>query len=229
MRLHGRPTVAEAGQALLWYPVVGGLIGLVLIVLMQTLPASKTLADAALMVVAWVVMTGGLHLEGLGDTADAWAGGHGDRERTLAIMKDPRAGPMAVVAIALVLLLKFASLTVLLASGACGPVLVAPILGRAAMPLLLATTPYVRADGIGAEAAAALPRRPAIVIVATVLLGVLAGLHLPGLVILAGSAAVFVAARVSFRQRLGGVTGDCCGALLELVEAAALLAGALST
>jgi adenosylcobinamide-GDP ribazoletransferase len=54
---------------------------------------------AALLLAVWVLLTGGLHLDGLADTADAWIGGQGDRDRTLAIMKDPRSGPIAIVAI----------------------------------------------------------------------------------------------------------------------------------
>lgn len=51
-----------------------------------------------------MLITGGLHLDGLADTADAWVGGQGDRDRTLAIMKDPRSGPIAIAVIVLLLL-----------------------------------------------------------------------------------------------------------------------------
>ncbi len=209
--------------------MVGGLIGLVLTAVLQAIPSSKPLLGASLVLVAWVLMTGGLHLDGLGDTADAWAGGHGDRERTLAIMKDPRAGPMAVVAIALVLLVKLASIETLVAARQFGPLLAAPIFGRAAMPLLLLTTPYVRPDGIGAIGAAELPRRGAIGVVLVTLATGLPGLGMAGLGMLAGCTLVLVAARTAFQRRLGGVTGDCCGTLLELIEATALLTGALSS
>jgi adenosylcobinamide-GDP ribazoletransferase len=65
---------------------------------------------AALLLTVWVLLSGGLHLDGLADSADAWLGGFGDRERTLTIMKDPRSGPIAVVVLVLVLLLKFCAL-----------------------------------------------------------------------------------------------------------------------
>jgi hypothetical protein len=105
---------------------------------------------AALVLAVWVLLTGGLHLDGLADTADAWIGGQGDRDRTLAIMKDPRSGPMAVVIIVLVLLSKFAALQVLLAGDARTVLLLTPMLGRTVIVLLLITTPYVRPEGLGA-------------------------------------------------------------------------------
>ena len=59
---------------------------------------------------ALIALTGGLHLDGLADSADAWVGGFGDRARTLEIMKDPRSGPAGVTAIVSLLLLKCAAL-----------------------------------------------------------------------------------------------------------------------
>ena len=113
---------------------------------------------AALMLAVWVIITGGLHLDGLADTADAWIGGRGDRDRTLAIMKDSRSGPIAIIAIVLVLLNKFAALQVLLAGDARAVLLLAPVLGRATIVLLLITTPYVRPHGLGRPYANYLPR-----------------------------------------------------------------------
>ena len=65
---------------------------------------------AAIVLTLWVALTGGLHLDGLADWADAWAGGRGDRAKSLALLEDPHAGAMAIVALVLVLLVKFAAL-----------------------------------------------------------------------------------------------------------------------
>jgi len=112
---------------------------------------------AALTLAATLLLTGAMHEDGLADTADAWVGGHGDRERTLAIMKDPRAGAMAVIAIVTLLLLKLASMESLLSARQWGPVLIAPILGRAAMLLpafrsVVDTRSYRLASGSGHHA-----------------------------------------------------------------------------
>ena len=93
VRLPGMPEPQQIGRSLLFYPLVGLLLGLALLALEWVLGDTSTLLEAALLLAAWVALSGGLHLDGLADTADAWVGGYGDRERTLAIMKDPRSGP----------------------------------------------------------------------------------------------------------------------------------------
>ena len=150
VRLPGMPEPAEVGRSLLWYPLVGLLIGGLLLALHLLLGSTAALLQAAIVLACWVGLSGGLHLDGLADSADAWVGGYGDRERTLAIMKDPRSGPIAVVVLVLVLLLKFVALVVLLERGAWAALLLAPWLGRALLPLLLMSTPYVRPGGLGA-------------------------------------------------------------------------------
>ncbi|MFH4181104.1 adenosylcobinamide-GDP ribazoletransferase, partial [Acinetobacter baumannii] len=62
----------------------------------------------------WIWLTGGLHLDGLADTADAWVGGFGDKQRTLQIMKDPSCGPIGVLSLVIICLLKFALVFVLI-------------------------------------------------------------------------------------------------------------------
>ncbi len=85
---------------------------------------------AVLLLFVWVVVTGGLHIDGLADMADAWIGGQGDADRTLEIMKDPQCGPSAVVAVVLLLLAKLAALNVLLLHSRWDVVLLIPLIGR---------------------------------------------------------------------------------------------------
>jgi cobalamin synthase len=114
IRLPGMPQPQELGRSLLFYPVVGLLFGVLLWGLNSVLMGAPLLLHAALLLTAWVLLSGGLHLDGLADSADAWLGGFGDRERTLTIMKDPRSGPIAVVTLGMVLLLKFTALVALI-------------------------------------------------------------------------------------------------------------------
>nr|WP_206370215.1 adenosylcobinamide-GDP ribazoletransferase [Solimonas marina] len=211
------PSATALARSLCWYPLVGALLGAVLWALSMMLGDAPAPLRAALLLAAWALMTGFLHLDGLADCADAWIGGRGDRERTLAIMKDPRAGPAAIVTLLLVVLLKFAALQAVAPAAALVAV---PMLARASAPVLFATTRYVRPGGLGSAMASAQCSSAFLV----------AGLSV-ALACAIGAAAAAVAAilvlvlvRTAAQSRLGGFTGDVAGAAIEIIEAAALLA-----
>ena len=227
VRLPGMPEPREVGRSLLCYPLVGLLFGVLLWLASYLLQGTPAPLHAALLLALWVLLSGALHLDGLADSADAWLGGFGDRERTLQIMKDPRSGPIAVVTLVLVLLLKFCAVWVLVERGA-GPLLVlAPVVGRAAMLGLFLGTPYVRQGGLGQALAEHLPRRAAgWVLLGSVLLCLLLG-GWRAVWPMAVALGVFLWLRRLVCQRLGGTTGDTAGALLELLELAVVLALAL--
>lgn len=218
-------TPRDAGRSLLFYPLVGLLIGALLFGLDQLLVEAAPLLRAVLLVAAWVVLTGGLHLDGWADMADAWIGGHGDRERTLAIMKDPACGPMGVVALLLLLLLKVAALEPLAGHGAL-LLIVAPLLGRTLLLVLFLTTPYVRAGGLGETLSKALPRPAGWLVVAAVVSAMLL-LPAPGWGVVVVLGGLFLLFRQALMSRLGGTTGDTAGALLEVCEVTVLLYASL--
>lgn len=227
VRLPGMPEPEAIGRSLLWYPAVGLLIGALLLGLHLLLDTTLALLQAALLLALWVGLSGALHLDGLADSVDAWVGGYGDRERTLAIMKDPRSGPMAVTALVVLLLLKFAALVTLVEQGAWAGLLLAPWLGRTLLPLLFATTPYVRAGGLGAALAEHLPRERLPWLLGACALGsLLCGWS--ALLAWLAAGATFWLARQAMLKRLGGSTGDTAGALVELAECAILLTLALA-
>ncbi|MBK5007884.1 adenosylcobinamide-GDP ribazoletransferase [Pseudomonas sp. S32] len=222
--LPGMPAPREVGRSLLFYPLVGLLFGLVLWLASHLLQAVPVPLHAALLLSLWVLLSGALHLDGLADSADAWLGGFGDRERTLQIMKDPRSGPVAIVTLVLVLLLKFCALWVLVEQGAGAVLLLAPVIGRAAMLGLFLSTPYVRPGGLGQALAQHLPRRAAM---GVVLVCTAVGLLMAGWAVVL-ALGTFVALRRLMCQRLGGTTGDTAGAMLELLELAVVIGLALS-
>lgn len=225
--LAGMPTPEQVGRSLLFYPLVGLLIGLLLLAAQHLLGDSAVLLQAALLLALWVGISGGLHLDGLADSADAWVGGFGDKQRTLDIMKDPRSGPIAVVVLVLLLLLKFAALATLLENGSTLLLVLVPWLARCLLPLLFLTTPYVRSGGLGQALAEHLPRQQLPwVLGANALAMLLFGW--PALLAWLVAAAVFIYLRALMCQRLGGTTGDTAGAMLEIVECAVLLTLALA-
>lgn len=226
IRLPAMPTPEQQGRSLLYYPVVGLLLGALLCLVALVLDGAPPLVQAALLLTLWVALTGALHLDGLADSADAWLGGFGDRERTLEIMKDPRSGPVAVVALVLLLLLKFTALLALLQAQQYSALLLAPLLGRAALLALFLCTPYVRSNGLGHALATNLPRTWAKGVLLLVAIGCLL-FGSSGLIVLALAVVTFLLARRAMLRRLGGTTGDTAGALLELVECTVLIGLAL--
>jgi len=208
-------------RSLPWYPLVGLLLGGLLYLLAWAIHGWPPLLSAAVTLAAWVALTGALHLDGLADSADAWVGGIGDRVRTLAIMKDPNCGPMGVTAVVLTLLLKFAAL----ASAPAWPgLLLAPLLARAALVAAFLAVPYVRAGGLGEGLAGSSRAIDAGVLVLVAAGCFCAGLR--GVVSLIVAILLLALWRRACLQRLGGMTGDTCGALVELTEAAVLIAAA---
>ena len=232
IRLEPPPVGREIGLSLFWYPAVGLLLGLLIWATAILLSPLAAPLAAAIVLAVWVSCTGALHLDGLADTADAWVGGRGNRERTLAIMKDPYSGPVAVVAVVCLLLLKFAALSALRdARGtaswsdlhfACGCIL-PPLLARTAVPLLFAHTPYARAQGLGADLARYQSRAGGRWVTALTGLTVIVVFGRYGLVATAAAAVVYLIMRRAFIRRLGGVTGDGVGAMIEVIEALCLV------
>lgn len=218
----------DLGRSLLWYPLVGLLIGLALAAWGWTIGGAPVGLRAALVLSAWVLVTGALHLDGLGDSADAWMGGRGDRERTLLIMKDPCSGPGAVVTLVVVLIVKFAALESILATSDWRPLVLAPLLARALLPLLFLTTPYVRPGGLGAAMAQHLPRRTAAGAVLATAFVVPAFTGSQGIWLFAVAATVFILLRALMVRSIGGTTGDTAGAMVELVETAVLVTAAIA-
>ncbi|TBU97327.1 adenosylcobinamide-GDP ribazoletransferase [Stutzerimonas kirkiae] len=220
VRLPGLPEPGQMGRSLLYFPLVGALLGALLWLASLALAGAPLLLQAGLLLALWIGLSGFLHLDGLADSADAWLGGFGERERTLEIMKDPRSGPVAIVVLVLVLLLKFAALAALLEQGVGLALILVPVLGRSSLLALFLSTPYVRRGGLGEAMAEHLPRRAACAVLALVALAaLLAGFWLA----LLAALLAFIVLRRQLLRRLGGTTGDTAGALLELLEVLVLV------
>lgn len=219
------PSREQNALSMLFYPVIGLMIGGVLWLVASYVQLPIMLLSCVVMVV-WVWLTGGLHLDGLADTADAWVGGFGDRQRTLTIMKDPNTGAMGVIAIVLCLMLKWASVYGLLMLDDEYDVslvwLMMPMLGRLGVLVLFATTPYVRQQGLG-SALQDVPKSLLWFVVASfgAVLGVLSWQL--AVVMLGVWVMILTWLRWRFVGRLGGITGDTVGASIEMVEVAMLV------
>ncbi len=217
----------EVGRSLLFYPLVGLVIGVLLSAFNWMLADTPAGLQAGLILALWVLITGALHLDGLADSADAWLGGLGSKERTLEIMKDPRCGPAAVVLIVLLLLIKFAALQVLVENEQWLILILSPLLARTSLPLLFHTTPYVRKAGLGSAMAEHVTSFEGVLLPLLISLGIIIMMGGSGLVLILAVSSTFILLRAMMLKRLEGMTGDTAGALLEVIEVVVLVIAAL--
>lgn len=222
------------GKAAAWFPVVGLLIGALLAAVhgLALWLLGPALA-AVLVVLASAVLTGALHLDGLADCCDGLLAPV-SRERRLEILRDPRVGSFGVVGLVLALLTKAAAVYALpptlpgplagVLPGSLLALLLAPMWARWLI-LIAARQPAARSGGLGSSFAAALT--PAALARAALLPALLLApaLWLQGRVALGLLLAVLACLGVLrlARARIGGVTGDVYGAVVELAEIAFLV------
>ncbi|HZB33744.1 MAG TPA: adenosylcobinamide-GDP ribazoletransferase [Streptosporangiaceae bacterium] len=224
---------ASAGWAMTFAPLAGVIVGgaAALVLYAGDLAGFGSLLSAGLAVAVMAVLTRGLHLDGLADVADGLGGGRRAAE-ALAIMKKSDIGPFGVITLALTLLIQVAALTELPAVA----VIVAAVTGRLAVTWACRVgVPAARPDGLGALVAGTVPAAHAAYATgAVVIASAGAGLAVGGvrLAVLwpvaagAGLVVAMAARRVAVR-RLGGITGDVLGALVELAATVVLLVAAV--
>jgi adenosylcobinamide-GDP ribazoletransferase len=216
----------DLGRSVSFFPVVGLVLGLVLTGLASLLSGVLAPALTAVLLVALLAgMTGGLHLDGVADVFDALGGGRGDRQRMLDIMRDSRIGAHGAAALILLLLAKVFAVAQLVAHRDLAALLAFPAVGRWAVTPAIVFFPYARAEGVGRAFSG--EAGPLQVVISTVIaLGVLAALGVRLLVPAAGALVAATVLALWLRRRLGGLTGDVYGAVVEVAEVTMLtLAG----
>jgi adenosylcobinamide-GDP ribazoletransferase len=234
-----------AGRAMALSPLAGlvlaVLVGVPLQAVQDWLPGSPLLL-ATLAVGTLALLTRGLHLDGLADTADGLGSGR-DADRALAVMRRGDVGPFGVAAVVLVLLVQVAALAQCLAVGV-GPAAlgVALVVSRGSLALLCTPAfPAARAEGLGRAVAGSVSvpwAAAGMALTALLVAGVVAGSAALGpsdedrlLRMLVVSALGLLPGLVLARRavaRLGGVTGDVYGAAVEVICASVLVAVALA-
>lgn len=218
--LHGK--YAEPGRAALFFPLVGawlGFFGAGLYGLAQ--PHLSSSLAALLVVIAGMLLTGGLHEDGLADVADAFRAGRG-ADRILAILKDSRIGTYGGLAILGSVLLRWQAIDTIPAANLTGALVASQAVSRAAM-VALAWTSRPVGTGLGAAFCLSLTSPAAVLaILQGAAFALLCG-PLAALWIVVAAAVIVAAAHSYFHTRIGGVTGDCLGAVSQWVEIAVLL------
>lgn len=214
----------SAGERLgrAFFPAIGALVGLaagVVFVLIASVTTPLLGAAAAVGVLA--ALTGAIHLDGLADSADGLLT-HGDGERRLAVMRDPGLGAYGVTAIAVVLVMEVAAVASIPPARALATLVIAGAISRLATLPVIIFVPYVRSSGKGL--AAWDPRRRVVDLAVGIATAAAVSLLDWRRAMIAVPVVALIAAIVAIvsRRRLGGATGDVCGAVAELSQLAVL-------
>lgn len=235
MPIPGKET-DEFPLSILGFPLVGLFLGGVVwlcysLTRFLTVPVIPILALLALVLES--LLTGALHLDGLGDCADAFPGKR-DRKQILEILKDSRMGTFGVCAIVFDLLFKFLLWSFLFERTQISIIVISLVLSRTMQGCLLVTMPNVRSDGIAsAFAGNHLLRHKllagVILAVVSTLVFIRSSSAVMAVGLLLSALLVTLLWALSCRKKIGGITGDCLGALNECVEIAVLFSAVMTS
>ncbi|MBI5681994.1 MAG: adenosylcobinamide-GDP ribazoletransferase [Deltaproteobacteria bacterium] len=215
----GKAEPSELGRSTAFFPIVGAIQGLILVIsnmlLSKILPHG--LADGLLLVVL-ILTNGGFHLDGFADTIDGIAGGN-TKEEKLKIMRDSQIGAIGVAALVLLILIKFIAINNLPVESKNAVLFLLPVFGRWAIVPMAYLSNYAReGEGLGKAFTEHTGKKEVIIaalftiLFSSVLLGKI-GLVYIGIVLL-----FTYLVTLYFKRSIGGVTGDVFGFHSELTE-----------
>lgn len=220
-------TAEQIGRATGYFPIVGLIIGGILVglnyVLGMLLPSSVV---NMLLLVSLAMLSGGLHLDGLVDTCDGIAG-HRTPEERWEVMRDSRAGGFGVIGACLLLLAKYVALNSIPQSEMTFTLVTAPVISRWAMVFVIFAYPYARPSGLGKafkESTGWQQFAMASVVMSIIVLGLwqIAGLVIISVILLLTALTAFY-----LKRKLAGLTGDTYGAINEITETAVFILASL--
>ena len=225
-------TEQSFGESVKFFPAVGAVLGvfyaaIICAVSLLNLPLFTGAVGFALM----IILTGGIHCDGLMDSADGLFSGR-EREKILLIMKDSRAGSFGVVSLVLVAAIEIATLAELAKLSTwwlCAAIYSAPIIGRLMMVVTIGAFPYARTEGMGKAFAQFTTRWTIIFAAGEAVLLLLPLILASEKFLICAAAASLVALLVTIKfarfstEKIGGVTGDIYGAITTLAEMFALI------
>lgn len=210
---------------MIWFPVVGFLLGAILICVNNAAAflGFNVLPCAVFLVISLIIITGGLHMDGLADTCDAFLS-RKDKEGMLLVMRDSRIGAMGVLGVACVLLMKIALLLSINRFLLPYALVLMCALSRWAMVFIIFCFPYARPEGKAKNFIEGITAK--IFVLAT-------GITMGSIVLIGSAKSVIIMAFVAIiaylvgaaaKKKIGGITGDTLGAANELLEITTLIA-----
>ncbi|HEX2958045.1 MAG TPA: adenosylcobinamide-GDP ribazoletransferase [Chitinispirillaceae bacterium] len=218
----------DYSKSLLYFPFAGGGIALAaypVFLLCQLIPHELQGVGGLLFTLAILLVTGGLHVDGIADVADGFYGGK-SKEMVLKIMKDSRIGTFGGIAIVMDLLFRFVLYGFIITRLTYLPVVLSMVVSRSSQAIVLSSCRYARAEGgTAAPFAGSRSKLPLLVVITAAVYGAFFFYYNPRLlllplitVIVAVCGAVWY-----YYRRIGGITGDCIGSINEIAEIVFLL------
>lgn len=209
----------EPAKAMIYFPLIGLFLGFVLIginILLVNLSLSGFPINIIL-IISLIALTGGIHLDGLADTTDAFSSGK-PKEEMLAIMRDPHIGVMGTLILVSIILLKIGLLSSLSVTVKINALLLMCVLSRWSAVLSMFLFPYARRDGKAKIFISGLNVKIFIFSTIIALICAFAIWQIKGLLTLLVIAGYVYLSGKSISRKLGGITGDTLGATIELTE-----------
>lgn len=225
-------TEKSFGESVKYFPAVGAVLGIICAGIIGTINLlNLPLFTGAVGFASLIILTGGIHCDGLMDSADGLFSGR-EREKILQIMKDSRAGSFGVVSMILVAAIEISTLAELARLSTwflCAAIYSAPIIGRLMMVVTIGAFPYARESGMGKAFAQFTTRRTIFIAAGETILLLLPLSFISEIFLICAASASLVALIVTCRfanfaiEKIGGVTGDIYGAVTTLAEMFALI------
>ena len=223
--LPGRREVSpeEVGRSIVYFPLVGVIIGLILVGLnwLLGLFLPSALVDV-LLVVSLVAISGAFHLDGFVDTCDGMVG-HKTVEERWRVMGDSRVGGFGIIGACCLLLVKYVSLSNVPESWLVETLVLMPVVSRWAMVYAVFAYPYAKPSGLGKafKQGASWPRFTVATLITLAVAVILA--QLTGFIIMLAVWVIVVAMAAYLKGKFGGLTGDTYGAINEVAEVCLLI------
>lgn len=225
-------TEQSFGESVKFFPAVGAVLGIFYAAIVGAINfLNLPLFTGAVGFSLMITLTGGIHCDGLMDSADGLFSGR-EREKILEIMKDSRAGAFGVVSMILVAALEIATLAELARLSTwqlCAAIYSAPIIARLMMVVTIGAFPYARQSGMGKAFAQFTTQRTIIFATGETILLLLPLMFVSEIFFLCAASASCVALIVTWKiasfstEKIGGVTGDIYGAVTTLAEMFSLI------
>lgn len=220
----GKLDKEDFASSVKYFPIVGLILGLIVagIYSLVSLKLAQQ-ASSAIAIVSLIALTRALHIDGLADTLDGLFGGK-DKEHTLSIMKDSRVGSFGTVAVSSIIVLKIFLLSSIAVALKLKAIIIFPVVGRWVATYALATQPYARDEpGLGSLFMGESGGRSLIISSLITIVITAALLRINAAVVMVVALALAILYIRFVNVKLGGMTGDTVGALIELTETVALL------